>query len=265
MKQTIWTNGSLSTPDAFITKGKQRVKQYGNIVYLNDRDEFEIELFNPTKNHILAKILLDCKSISNSGIVLKPGQRIFLERYLDTNNRFVFSTYEVDGSDRQVVNAISDNGSVQIEFFKEAMNKFNLSSTLYNSGWNPTSTITIQPNNFNTPTFTTCTSTSTATFTASTSTQGAVSTYANAFVPSTPKSIETGIVERGRSSSQSFQSSDRVFETSAAYHTISWKILPVSRKQYTTDNLPVVYCTNCGAKRKKDSHKFCPHCGNKFH
>jgi uncharacterized membrane protein YvbJ len=26
----------------------------------------------------------------------------------------------------------------------------------------------------------------------------------------------------------------------------------------------VTYCTECGSKRKKDTHKFCPHCGTKF-
>ena len=78
---SVMTAG-LASPQSFVTKGKQRLKQHSNTVYLKNGDEFEIELFNPTKNHILAKILLDCKSISNSGIVLKPGQRIFLERYL---------------------------------------------------------------------------------------------------------------------------------------------------------------------------------------
>jgi len=48
-------NASEQKPSAFITKGKLRVKQYSQSVYLNNGDEFEIELFNPTQKTILAK------------------------------------------------------------------------------------------------------------------------------------------------------------------------------------------------------------------
>jgi membrane protease subunit (stomatin/prohibitin family) len=45
---------------------------------------------------------------------------------------------------------------------------------------------------------------------------------------------------------------------------VAWQILPKSQKQYTAEEVSVNYCGNCGAKRKKDSFKFCPHCGTKF-
>ena len=79
-------------PEAFITKGKQREKQFNGTVYLKDGDNFEIELFNPKSTKVLAKISLDGKRISTAGIVLRPGERVFLERYIDSNNKFLFST-----------------------------------------------------------------------------------------------------------------------------------------------------------------------------
>jgi len=51
---------------------------------LNDGDEFEIELFNPKTNPVLAKISINGKRISERGIILNPGQRVFLERFLDS-------------------------------------------------------------------------------------------------------------------------------------------------------------------------------------
>jgi hypothetical protein len=71
MKQSIWTTMPLSQPQSFITKGKQRLKQHTDTVYLKDGDEFEIELFNPTSNKVLAKIELNGDSIG-SGIILRP-------------------------------------------------------------------------------------------------------------------------------------------------------------------------------------------------
>ena len=75
-------------------------------------------------------------------------------------------------------------------------------------------------------------------------------------------SIETGRVEKGGSSDQSFKTVNKTFN----HHTCAssvWKILPVSQKVYEKQDLKV-YCSNCGKKRKKDSDKFCSSCGNKF-
>ena len=42
-----------------------------------------------------------------------------------------------------------------------------------------------------------------------------------------------------------------------------WKIMPTSTKVYDSSDISL-YCAECGAKRKKTSFKFCPHCGTKF-
>ena len=75
-------------------------------------------------------------------------------------------------------------------------------------------------------------------------------------------SIETGRVEKGGSSDQSFQTVNKTFNHYTCASSV-WKILPVSQKVYEKQDLKV-YCTNCGKKRKKDFDKFCSSCGNKF-
>ena len=53
-----FVNGSV-VPQSFITKGKQRLKQHGSNVYLNNGEEFEVEIFNPKSNSVLAKIKIN--------------------------------------------------------------------------------------------------------------------------------------------------------------------------------------------------------------
>jgi hypothetical protein len=118
-KTTMWNQ---PVPTANIAVSKSRVKLYTNkgelpTYYLQKGQEFQIELFNPTTDDILAKIYLNNKIISQGGLVLRPGQRVFLERFLDTNAKFLFDTYEVSGSD-EVKAAIRENGDFRVEFFK---------------------------------------------------------------------------------------------------------------------------------------------------
>ena len=124
----------VSNPTAHITKKKSRLKVYnGHVVFLNDKDNFEFEIHNPKNKTVLCKIKLNGEYISTGGIVLKPGQRVFLERFLDSNNKFEFSTYKVkDTSENR--SAIDLNGNVLIEFYDEqqVVNNFYLSFRLPN-------------------------------------------------------------------------------------------------------------------------------------
>ena len=79
---SVNTQTGGSRPEAFITKGKQRLKQNIDTVYLSNGDEFEVELYNPTQNKVLAKIEMNGNSIG-AGVILRPGERIFLERFLN--------------------------------------------------------------------------------------------------------------------------------------------------------------------------------------
>jgi hypothetical protein len=99
-----------SFPEAHITRSKSksrgRLKIYNNnTVYLDQGEEFEIEVFNPTKKTVLAKIDFNGEMISHSGLVLRPGQRVFLERFFDDNRKFKFEVYEVENTDKAFAEA----------------------------------------------------------------------------------------------------------------------------------------------------------------
>ena len=260
MKQSIWTVGQPSNPQAFITKRKQRIKQFEGQVYLNDGDEYEIEIFNPQPNHILAKIKVDNQYLTGGGIVLRPGERVFLERFLDSNNKFVFRTYEV-GKEAVNLGAIDNNGYVEVEFYSELKQQ----QSYWGGGAN---TLTLNSN----PIYTTLnapylgtTFTTSGTATTSTSTFYNTSLTSNTLAGPNVRSnkIETGTTEKGDISNQQFTQSNKDFY-SYSFYNVAWRILPTSTKQYHKEDLGVLYCGECGAKRKKDTHKFCPHCGTKF-
>ena len=263
MKQSIWTSGSPSNPQAFITKSKQRIKQFEGQVYLNDGDEYEIEIFNPTPSHVLAKIKVDNQYLSGGGIVLRPGERIFLERFLDSNNKFVFRTYEV-GKEAVNLGAIDNNGYVEIQFYNEYRQ-----STSYWGGnpitLNGTVTYTTGTPYLGNTTYTTSGvgSITTSAFYNASLTSATSNTLAGPNIRNVSNKIETGTTEKGGESNQKFTQSNKDFY-SYSFYNVAWRILPNSVKQYHKEELGVLYCGECGAKRKKDTHKFCPHCGTKF-
>ncbi len=279
---------------ANITRNRNRAKIYGDSIYLKDGENFEIELFNPTTARVLAKITINGKAISNSGIVLKPGERVYLERFIDSNNKFVFETYEVEKSN-EALNAIVDNGLIKVEFFNEI--SLNSGFTLQGStGFG--STITTLGNNYphttlgnyqyttqgpignignpgvsgvrgidNTCLFNSSNSTFTTSFGGTTSnnifvTTSMVNESIKGSNESNDKSIETGRIEKGESSDQSFSTTNGNFSYFPTT-TISYRLLPTSAKPVETSEIRN-YCTGCGSRIKKSGWKFCPSCGEKF-
>ena len=266
-------NQRVTDPTVFVTKDRQRLKQYNNdTVYLRDGDEFELELFNPTSEKILAKISINGDDLG-SGIVLRPGERVYLERYLNEAKKFVFETYHVDGNDRNVQRAIADNGEVEVEFFKESHNQPII--------W--TNTYTYQPT-FNTPTWTvdqpsvfySHSSGDTKSFQANCVTNTGADTFnisnaSNADMNSmelefdsvqASQQKETGRVEKGGHSDQQLEYDGTSFNSWSTWR-MNWKILPVSQKVYEAKETNVVYCTGCGRKRRK-ADNFCAKCGKKY-
>jgi len=300
---------------------KSRIKIYNKqgempTCYLQKGQEFQIELFNPTTDVVLAKIILNGKPISQGGLVLNPGQRVFLERYLDVAKKFLFDTYEVANTN-EVKAAIENNGDFKVEFFRERQpvyhNPFiltNGSSTTLNGGntiyggpyhgsgilrgssaggyvGQTTTNINGSVSTFTTNSMNTLGLTNTASYSApiptanaffnnsgSATMDGLLSfdnsnvTYSEKTLPikmlraKKSKSIETGRVEQGSSSDQKIKTIDKDFEH-FSFHTIEYKMLPISQKINTSEDINVkVYCTNCGAKLGK-GHKFCSSCGTK--
>lgn len=258
-------------PCAYITKGRQRIKQFGQNVYLKNGSEFEIELYNPSRQTVLSKIKINGEFINGGGIILKPGERVFLERYIDVPRKFKYETYTVD-STNETMNAIANNGDVEILFYEEQV-IFTLGSN------NPTITYRSYNNdNYNTPignNFYTTNgidfsnannlSISLTSMSSSNTTTPRSSKYEKRERPERrlkSKSIETGRVEKGSSSDQSFTTVSKNFN-SWTVSTSVWKILPESQKPVEKKDL-VEKCPKCSTKVKKSSWKFCPECGSEL-
>ena len=293
-------------PTANIAVNKSRIKLYTKNVemptyYLEKGQEFQIELFNPTTDVVLAKISLNNRVLSQGGLVLNPGQRVFLDRYFDVAKKFLFDTYEVSNS-AEVKEAIKNNGDVKIEFYKEQKPvEYNLPIYISKYDW------TYRPSTYYTNTIGTNTggyvnysntdvsvksiningSTSSGTL----STQGMSATNYNAEVNYSDslgsmdmlshdfdemkdvkrspirgrklsKTIETGRVEEGSHSDQKFQSVNKSFDY-FPFHTVEYKLMPISQKLNTVADINVKrYCTNCGHKLAK-TNNFCSKCGKK--
>ena len=279
MKKQIYEAPKM--PSANLAVNKSRIKLYNNTgdmptYYLQSGTQFQIELFNPTTDVILAKIILNGKSISQGGLVLNPGQRVFLERYLDVAKKFLFDTYEVANT-AEVKEAIVKNGDFKVEFYKESAPMFinynqNYSRSItlgdtgtargfgsYSSAEGIGSTTSyssnITPTSFNASSAPTLDSLSDDFNLPVISSSTKLSSRAS-------KSIETGRVEQGSSSEQKVVTVDKKFKY-VAFHTIECKMLPISQKVNTVEDIQVkVYCTNCAHKLKKE-YKFCGHCGTK--
>lgn len=244
-------------PTANIAVRRNKVKTYSGNVYLQNKQEFEIELFNPTDETKLAKISMNGKSISSAGIVIKPGQRIYLERFLDSPKKFQYETYKVDGSE-EAAKAIVNNGNVRIDFYNEIKQQQPIP-------WYPSGTTTIQYfSSPNVPFFTTTSAgTGKGTYTSGlTRNITSNNSLSSATMDSLSNEKETGRVEQGGQSNQTFTNYNGSFYTFPST-TISIKILPVSEQPFQAKDL-ATYCHQCGTKNKKGNYKFCPSCGTKY-
>lgn len=229
--------------NAKIAKNKSLLKEYEcngtRTVYLKDGDEFQIQLFNSETTEIGAEIYINNERLSNI-IILRPGERVWLERFTDKPQKFKFSTYNIDINDPQVSNAIKFNGEVTVKFYKKMSNNIyyspNITWTYYNS---------------TVPTYRS-TTTDYSSITASSVKSSILSI----------NDVETGRIEEGSHSNQKFNSIDMNLESYPSWiETI--KILPESQKPIYSDDLHKIYCTNCGRKLKT-MYKYCPYCGTKI-
>lgn len=239
---------------AHITLNRARVKQHDKIVYLKNGDEYQIELYNGSPNVTLASIGFDGEiPTSGNGIILQPGERVFLERFLDSSKKFKFYEYDISSKDQ---NLVSNNGLVNIYFF-------DLYTAIYNYCGTPIAYYSNSSGNntLNSRTY----SSGTTSVTNSNYVLGSNASYTltmSNINAELNNSIKTGVTVQGDESNQKFTLNNSYHFNSIASERIQWKILP---KMYeTATNINVCYCTSCGAKRKKDHHKFCPLCGTKY-
>lgn len=271
---------------------------WSRVVYLENGTEFQIQLFNPHKFTIGAEIYINDEKLSNR-LVLKPGERVWLERYLDVKKKFKFSTYEVEGNDPMVQEAIKDNGKIEVKFYREVRKKewTNYPSiSLSGNDWINTININKYPttidvlynhssDNANKLETTHCyssklcgqgaygeasASTITATsYNATTTANYCTTVDLDACYPETSAATsismpnkmicETGRIETGSTSKQEFDNVNIDFEY-FPFVTEKIKLLPMSQKPVFANDLQKVYCPECGRKLKT-KYKFCPYCG----
>lgn len=266
---------------AKIAINKGLLKEYGTdrTVYMQDGDQFQIQLFNPETCTVGANVVIEGESIGGL-IVLRPGERVWLERYVGTSRKFKFSTYEIDGSDKDAVNAIRENGTVKVEFFKEWKDYSHRPAFIksfdggkgfdfyHGTGGNGSAIyLKNDSGNYNPSDVTTfdakiCQSFTSCCCDAAETAETAENTaYYNSAL-SGIQAMETGKVGKGDWSSQQMNQVDANF-FSVPFHTETMRILPRSRKPVGSRDLAKMYCPYCGRK-VKTKFRFCPFCGKEI-
>jgi hypothetical protein len=256
-KLPVWYTSFGPGPEAHITSKKSRLKVYDSKnIYLKDESNFEIELHNPTSIRYMAKIWINGKLVSKSGIVINANQRVYLERFIDENAKFVFKTFEVDNVEETKA-AREKNGLVRVEFYPEiqTIRANNITTVtppvfydtyLYKSG---------DSIGYGYSTYSMSTSFSNSILRQSALGKGPLN-------EATMDSIETGRVAQGEKSSQSFTNTVGDF-TQTPYYTYGIQLLPESLKAVEASEIRN-YCGDCGVRIKKSNWKYCPNCGEKL-
>lgn len=286
---------------AKIAINKSLLKEYNGstnerIVYMEDGDEFQIQFFNPETCVIAVSISLNGKNFSNY-LVLRPGERVWLERFIDSEQKFKFSTYEV-GASEEVKKAIEKNGAIELKFYKEVNYRtpvfINTSTTWYKSPSIPdydysysiscvsddSAANSVKTNlsdcietlrSSGAATMDSCdcevsaASTVSASYYCSSSTEPHEGKRIMARKLSANKSIETGRIEKGNHSNQEI---NYVSGYNFSYYPFAEELIhiyPKSTKPVFKSDLTKKYCSNCGRKLSpKTKYKFCPYCGEKL-
>ena len=240
-------------PTVSISVKGNKLKVYDYAVYLKNGTEFELFFENPTDYTYKAEIIINGES-ERHGLVLDPSTRFRLERFMDTDKKFLFDTYSVDNND-QVREIIKDNGTVVVKFYRETKITWRTTNSYCNNA---------QP-------FSTYASTSWAGdsnvrgFTSNSQMNPLGNTLNSSNTVNYSAKIETGRVEEGNTSSQNFSTVSMLFNGFADV-TIQYKLLPISQMPEghagTNINSSDIksYCPTCG-RRLKQGWKFCAGCG----
>lgn len=282
--------------EAHIAVDKNRLKEYGDgNVYLKDGANFQVELFNGETDTFGAVLELNGKPISDSKLVLRPGERIFLDRYIDDQVKFLFETYEVDGSDAKVREAIKNNGNVNVKFYREreviknpqkapittisnagnwtfdgtltvngsisatsgTSGEWNGGNIMYSSTKNASPTTMVLGEAHEGVTTSGYASISTSDY----SVAGATLDWAEPDTTAvrSAKTVETGRIGKGEKSEQEIDKVEVFFEHLPEFEA-QLNILPESQKSSYVSSEIRSYCTGCGT-RVRSRWRFCANCG----
>lgn len=276
-------NTTTSYPSAWIVdpKDRGRKKIYSNNkVYLTNNQEFLIELFNPTQNSVLAEIKVNGNNATGNGLILRPGERFYLDCFVGDKRKFIFKTYEIENTNESL-NATVNNGFVEVSFYKEKINNtFGVlrSNSQITIGGNTGNTYLDLSNLNGTITYTSNTNSGISGMSnisnrySSNSIERGIDyseyvldktiDYSEYICENTPKTTETGRIEKGDKSNQKFEAVSMDFENYCLSKN-SYQILPESKKPIETKELKKNFCSECGNKLK-GTEKFCPSCGTRI-
>lgn len=283
----------MTLPTCEILVNSQKRKLYGkkkNKVYLQNGDNFQLKLFNPLQERIGVQLKMNGNDTDNDLLILNPGIEVLIERFIGTNRKLTFSSYNIDTTNmsedkiKDVQKAIEKNGILEIIFWNEQKSTITFDylcykDTTFDINTNPASTKNYVGSSLTTP------NSCNYCVTSYDSVNGIKDTVAmtNNSFSNNQKKIETGRIEKGNISNQYFN--PVFFETGEKFYQIKFKLLPFSLKplkkkiydssliKKAVDN-NVAYIKNestireyckCGFRisRGKGQWKFCPLCGRK--
>ena len=224
-----------SKVQAYVSVNKNRLKIYeDNKYYLSNGTNFEIELVNNDDKKYLVEIYLNEQSIGS--IVIGANSHNYLERYIDNNRKFqLFNTFNIDDVD-ETKEAQERNGRIQIYFYPQISLNYPSFEDRISSINDLLKITTGSPVNY-----------------CSTTSDSLKSCYYTA-------SIETGRINEGENSNQTFTYSSDKFEDRST-HSLDYQILPISLKPYEGIK---TYCSECGTKIRHKNWKYCINCGTKL-
>lgn len=272
-------------PSVVITSNRNELKVYqGNVIYLNNGDNFELRFFNPLQEKIGVEINFNGLKKGDGYLILNPGQDLTLDRFLDDQRKMVFETYSINGNSKEAREAIEQNGKIKFKFYKESNwynnyhNEINVNYDFppkpkkYDNDWSGVKSnsgsvgtrgvyygATLDSFSDNTTSNISTSQSMNMGSITNTSTFNSPGVFTTETDNST---IETGRVERGEHSKQELKEVNVNFESSA-FFTVEYQIMPHSAKNYNISEIRQ-YCTCCGYRLRKQSWKFCPKCGEEI-
>jgi len=239
-------------PEAYITVNHHRRKIYDDKVYLKNNTNFELEFFNGETETIYVEININGET-EKERLIVKPGQRVFLERFLSTDKKFNFQTYEVEKGNEKVDNAIRNNGIINLTYYVEDTSPLTWITTPHMYTGTTGNVVT----SWNTDNFTLTTSNSNLVNTL-TGGRGVNAVEDGATYLANVETKESGKIEKGENSNQNLISENLGIRMKAIGYGY-FKLMPESEQLNQKE-----YCTSCGVKKRKSSWKFCPSCGNAY-
>lgn len=140
----------MTLPTCDILVNGQKRKLYGkksNKIYLHNGDNFQLKVFNPLQERIGVQLKMNGLQVDNDMLIINPGQEIIIERYIGTNKKLTFSSYEIDTTNmsesrvKEVTKAIEKNGELEVVFWNEKKSQPIYTTTTtnipYTNPWNP--------------------------------------------------------------------------------------------------------------------------------